>query len=196
MEKETGRQTNGKRGKVKTSSRFTALCSRLHGVGRGDGGKQVVCVSLLWKKEELSSWIYIIQPAPEQHFQQRQTPGVTRQCLFLSSHVESSPSLVTVKLAWGGWDHVTVLLGSLPYRKGPSFGWVLHFVMVFSESRTMVPQLRRGFVPTYAERGASPGSYAETILWPAAWGAEGTSEIVAVSLTCLQWQPVYCSFLL
>ena len=49
VEKETGRQTYGenKREKVKTSSRFMTLWSRLHGVGIGDGGKRVVCVSLL-----------------------------------------------------------------------------------------------------------------------------------------------------
>ena len=94
VEKETGRQTYGenKREKVKTSSRFMTLWSRLHGVRIGDGGKRVVCVSLLWKKEELSRWIYIIQPVTEQHFQQRQTTGVATECLFLSFHVESSPS--------------------------------------------------------------------------------------------------------
>jgi len=36
-----------KREKVKTSSRFMTLWSRLHGMGIGDGGKRVVCVSLL-----------------------------------------------------------------------------------------------------------------------------------------------------
>lgn len=81
---------------------------------------------------------------------------------------------------------MTLLLGSLPYCKGPLFDWVLRFVVVFSESRTTVHQLRRGLVPTYAERGAPPGSCAETVLRPTTWGTEGTSEIVVVSLTCLQ----------
>jgi len=125
--------------------------------------------------------------------------------------------LVTVELAWGGWGHVTLLLRSLPYPKWPSFDAVLCFAMVFSERSTTVYQLRRGLVPNYAERGAPPGSYAEAILWPttwgtegtleifssfsylptvSTWGTEGTLEILVVSLTCVQWQPVYCSFLI
>ena len=189
------------------------LWSRLHGVGIGDGGKRVVCVSLLWK-EELSRWIYIIQPVTEQHFQQRQTTGVARECLFLSFHVESSPSWLLWNLL--GEAEIMWLSFSGP-SKQPSFDWVLCFVMVFSERSTTVYQLRRGLVPNYAERGAPLGSYAEAILWPttwgtegtleifssfsylptvSTWGTEGTLEILVVSLTCVQWQPVYCSFLI